>query len=200
MKILSAIALALTCLAANIGAAAAAINQPAPAFSALDSYGNRVSLGDYADKMVILEWTNHLCPFVQKHYDSGSMQALQKKYTGQGVVWLSVISSAEGKQGHVSPEQANQLTGSREAMPSAVLIDAEGKMGRLYGAKTTPHMYIIDRQGILRYMGAIDSIRSANTADIPRATNYLDKGMSELLAGRPVSEAVTRAYGCTVKY
>lgn len=200
MKILSAIALALTCLAANIGAAAAAINQPAPAFSALDSYGNRVSLGDYADKMVILEWTNHLCPFVQKHYDSGSMQALQKKYTGHGVVWLSVISSAEGKQGHVSPEQANQLTGSREAMPSAVLIDAEGKMGRLYGAKTTPHMYIIDRQGILRYMGAIDSIRSANTADIPRATNYLDKGMSELLAGRPVSEAVTRAYGCTVKY
>ena len=184
----------------SVAQAKVAINQPAPDFSARDSSGNQVNLKDYAGKMVVLEWTNHLCPFVKKHYDRGNMQGLQKKYTEQGVVWLSVISSAKGKQGYVTGTQADKLSLDRDAKPTKVLLDPEGKVGRLYGAKTTPHMYIIDKQGILRYMGAIDNIRSSDKTDIPFATNYVVQAMDELAAGKPVSEAVTRAYGCTVKY
>ena len=198
------LSLLIVVLIAAVGSVAAsarpAIEQPAPAFTAVDTDGNRVSLQDYTGKTVILEWTNHLCPFVEKHYDSGNMQALQKKYTGQGVVWLSVISSAEGKQGYVTAKEADQLTASRDAGPSRVLLDPAGTVGRLYAAKTTPHMYIIDGKGILRYMGAIDSIPSAQVGDIARATNYVEQGMTELLAGVAVSQPVTRAYGCTVKY
>ncbi|TQV84689.1 redoxin domain-containing protein [Exilibacterium tricleocarpae] len=187
-------------IGSGLSSAKPVIGQPAPSFSVADTRGNQVSLDDYAGKVVILEWTNHLCPFVEKHYASGNMQALQEKYTGEGVVWLSVISSAPGKQGHVSAQEADRLTTSRAAKPSRVLMDAAGTVGRLYAAKTTPHMYIIDSKGTLRYMGAIDSINSANVADIERATNYVEQGMTELLAGAVISKPVTRAYGCTVKY
>lgn len=176
------------------------IDHPAPNFSVKDSNGKTVSLKDFAGKKVILEWTNNECPFVEKHYGSGNMQGLQKKFTDEGLVWLSVISSAEGKQGYVDGAAANELTKTRKAQPSHVLLDPEGKIGKMYGAKTTPHMYIIDESSNLRYMGAIDSIRSTNQSDIAKATNYVTQAMSELADGKPVSEAVTNAYGCSVKY
>jgi len=147
----------------------------------------------------VLEWTNHDCPFVRKHYDRNNMQQLQKTYTEKGVVWLSVISSAPGKQGHVSPEQAQALTTSRNASPSAVLLDPEGTVGRAYGAKTTPHMYMIDK-GTLRYMGGIDSIPSSDPADIPNAEPYLQAAVDAVLAGEKVTKPMTRPYGCSVKY
>ena len=176
------------------------IGKNAPEFTALDSFGKQVSLKDFAGKKVVLEWTNNDCPFVRKHYDSGNMQALQKKYTKEGVVWLSVISSAKGKQGYVKSDKANSLTASRKAQPSHVLLDADGQMGRMYGAKTTPHMYIIDEKGLLKYMGAIDSIHSASQADVAKAVNYIDQGLTELAAGKSISEPLTKPYGCSVKY
>lgn len=180
--------------------AAAKINEAAPGFTLTDSRGGTVSLSDYKGKLVVLEWTNHECPFVRKHYDSGNMQKLQRDYTGKEVVWLSIISSAPGKQGHVSGEQAEELTKSRNAAPSAVLLDPSGKVGQEYGAKTTPHMYIIDREGVLRYAGGIDSIKSTDQADIKTAKNYVAQSLDELLAGKPVSEPATAPYGCGVKY
>ena len=176
------------------------VDQPAPAFSLTATDGKTVSLADHKGKYVVLEWTNHLCPYVQKHYESGNMQGLQKKYTDKDIVWLSVISSAPGKQGHVSAAEADKLTQGRNAAPSAVLLDPEGSVGQLYGARTTPHMYIIDPEGKLRYAGAIDSIKSANPADIAKATNYVDQGLGELLAGKDVSVKASRPYGCSVKY
>lgn len=175
------------------------INKPAPEFSATDSNGKQVTLQALKGKKVILEWTNNECPFVEKHY-AGNMQALQKKYPDEEVVWLSVISSAEGKQGHVNGKAANALTAVRDAAPDHVLLDPEGTLGKMYGAKTTPHMYIVDEKGILKYMGAIDSIRSTDPKDIPKATNYVTQAMAELAAGKEVSEPVTKAYGCSVKY
>lgn len=180
--------------------AAIKVDTPAPVFTLQSSDGNQVNLSDFTGKYVVLEWTNHLCPYVQKHYGSDNMQALQKKYTDQDVVWLSIISSAPGKQGHVSAEMANQLTQERGASPTYVLLDEEGNVGRMYGAKTTPHMYVIDPQGTLRYAGAIDSIKSANPADIPKADNYLDISMQALMAGKSVAQNLTPPYGCSVKY
>lgn len=180
--------------------AAAKINEAAPGFTLTDSRGGTVSLSNYKGKLVVLEWTNHECPFVRKHYDSGNMQKLQRDYTGKEVVWLSIISSAPGKQGHVTGEQAEELTKSRNASPSAVLLDPTGKVGQEYGAKTTPHMYIIDREGVLRYAGGIDSIKSTDQADIKTAKNYVARSLDELLAGKPVSEPATAPYGCGVKY
>ncbi|MGE3479591.1 MAG: redoxin domain-containing protein [Dongiaceae bacterium] len=180
--------------------AAPQIGQPAPSFFATDSFGKNVSSADFKGKMVILEWTNHDCPFVRKHYNSGNMQALQKKYTGQGVVWLTVISSAPGKQGYVTGVEANEINAKRDAAPTAVLIDADGKIGKAYDAKTTPHMYIIEPNGNLAYMGAIDSINSADVEDIEKAKNYVDLAMADLAANRPVAEPFTKAYGCGVKY
>ena len=180
--------------------AAVNIDQAAPQFGLVNSAGEQVNLADYKGKYVILEWTNHLCPYVKKHYESNNMQDLQKKYTEQDVVWLSIISSAPGKQGHVSPEKADMLTSDRGAAPTHVLFDPEGTVGKMYAAKTTPHMYIIDPQGTLRYAGAIDSIKSANPADIAKADNYLEMGMSALLSGEQVSKKLTPPYGCSVKY
>lgn len=184
-----------TSLLANV-----AVDSPAPDFTLLDTAGNSVSLSDYQGKYVILEWTNHLCPYVQKHYGSDNMQNLQKKYTGQDVVWLSIISSAPGKQGHVSAAEADQLTRERGASPTALLFDPTGKVGREYDARTTPHMYVIDPDGVLRYAGAIDSIKSANPIDIARADNYLDQAMQALMKGEAVTTKVTVPYGCSVKY
>jgi peroxiredoxin len=176
------------------------VDAPAPNFSLQNSSGETVNLSDYKGKYVVLEWTNHLCPYVQKHYSSDNMQSLQQKYSGQEVVWLSIISSAPGKQGYVSNEEAEQLTESRDASPTHVLFDPEGIVGKMYAAKTTPHMYIIDPVGNLRYAGAIDSIKSANPADIMKADNYLDLGMSALLAGQQVTQKLTPPYGCSIKY
>jgi peroxiredoxin len=176
------------------------VGRPAPDFSAADSRGQTHRLADYRGKTVVLEWTNHDCPYVRKHYGSGNMQALQREATGQGAVWLSVISSAPGKQGHVTGTQADQLTRDRKAAPSAVLLDPEGRVGRLYGAKTTPHLYVIDDKGTLMFMGGMDDRATADPADIPGAKNHVRAALADLKAGRPVAEAVTRPYGCSVKY
>jgi peroxiredoxin len=180
--------------------AAVRVGDPAPDFSGVDSHGNLQRLSDYRGRIVVLEWTNHDCPYVRKHYASGNMQAQQKEATDRGIVWLSIISSAPGKQGHIPPEQANRLTEERNAVPNAVILDLKGDIGRIYGARTTPHMFIVDAGGTLAYQGGIDSIPTADRADIPRATQYVRIALSELLAGKPVSEAVTRPYGCSVKY
>jgi hypothetical protein len=171
------------------------VGAPAPAFTLIDSNGRAVALADFKGKTVVLEWTNHECPYVGKHYRGNNMQALQKKWTGQGIVWLSVISSAPGLQGHVSPQQANKLTSDRGAAPSAVLFDPAGNVGRSYGARTTPHMYVIDRQGALAYMGAIDDQPTARLEDLKGARNLVDQALSELAQGKPVSIAVSRALG-----
>ncbi len=194
------VASALLVSLSGVALAVPAVNKPAPDFTAIDSNGKTVNLKDFAGKKVILEWTNADCPFVKKHYNSDNMQGLQTKYTEDDVVWLSVISSAKGKQGYVDGKGANKLSKDRGAAPSHVLLDPEGTIGKAYGAKTTPHMYIVDEKGTLKYMGAIDSIRSADAADIPKATNYVNKAMMELAEGKSVSEPVTQAYGCSVKY
>ena len=180
--------------------AAPKIGQPAPDFTAIDSHGVSHALGDYRGKIVILEWTNHQCPFVGKHYGTGNMQVLQQEATGAGVTWLSVISSAPGDQGYVSDAEANALTAQRKAAPTAVLLDPQGVVGRLYDARTTPHMYIIDATGTLVYMGGIDDKPSTRHADVKTATNYVRVALDEIRNGKPVSRPVTRPYGCSVKY
>jgi len=194
------LSLAIIGAAACTAVAGVSINQPAPDFTGVDSNGKTHSLSQYQGKTVVLEWTNHDCPYVRKHYQSGNMQSLQKAATGDGVVWLSIISSAPGKQGHVSGAEANALTSQRNASPSAVILDVKGDIGRLYGAKTTPHMYIIDPKGTLVYMGGIDSIPSSNQDDIDRATNYVRVALQSLSDGNPIADNVTRPYGCSVKY
>jgi hypothetical protein len=180
--------------------AQARIGAPAPAFTLPDSNGRARSLADFRDKTVVLEWTNHECPYVGKHYRGNNMQALQKRWTGQGVVWLSVISSAPGLQGHVSPQQANKLTADRDAAPTAVLLDPTGKVGRAYGARATPHMYVVNGQGALVYMGGIDDKPTARLADLKGARNFVDAALTEISQGKPVSVTVSRAYGCSIKY
>lgn len=191
---------AMLCFSASL-AAAPQINQPAPDFEVVDTAGQTHTLADYAGETVILEWTNHECPFVVKHYNSGNMQKQQRMARDKhGVVWLTVISSRSGSQGNVSPEQADELTRSRDAYPSAVLLDESGDMGRAYDARVTPHMYIIDTDGVLRYMGGIDSIPSANIDDLDDAKQYLVAALGEMAAGDDITDAVTRPYGCTIKY
>lgn len=180
--------------------AQAVVGQAAPAFSVADTQGQTQALDQYKGKWVVLEWTNHECPFVKKHYGAGNMQKLQKDYTAKGVAWLTVISSAAGKQGHLTPAQADQLTKERGAAPRAVLLDAAGTMGRAYGAKTTPHMYVIDPTGKLVYAGAIDDTPSTDPADIPRSRNYVSAALEAALAGKPVPTATSTPYGCSVKY
>lgn len=185
---------------ATTAGAALRIGEPAPDFTGIDTSGKRHALSDFRGKPVVLEWTNHDCPYVRKHYNSGNMQQQQQAATEQGAVWLSLISSAPGKQGHVGPAEADALTAQRNAVPSAVILDDKGAIGRLYGAKTTPHMYIIDADGKLAYMGGIDSIATANPADIAKATQYVPEALAQIMIGRPVASSVTRPYGCSVKY
>ena len=187
-------------LAACSAGAALRVGAPAPDFEGVDTQGKLHRLADYRGKTVVLEWTNHDCPYVRKHYGAGNMQAQQREAAAQGVVWLSVISSAPGKQGNVSPAAADELTRSRDAAPNAVILDPAGTIGRAYGAKTTPHMYIIDAAGTLVYMGGIDSIATADRGDIARATQHVRVALQELATGRPVGTPVTRPYGCSVKY
>ncbi|MEM7018933.1 MAG: thioredoxin family protein [Pseudomonadota bacterium] len=179
---------------------AVSVGAPAPDFSGMDSNGKTHKLSDYQGKTVVLEWTNHDCPYVVKHYSSGNMQSTQKDLTEKDVVWLTVISSSPGTQGHVSAEKANELTTSRGAVPSAVILDESGDIGRLYGAKTTPHMYIVDEAGQLVYMGGMDDKPSPSKSSLEGATNYVRVAMTEMAEGKPITSAVTRPYGCSVKY
>lgn len=172
----------------------------APDFTLPGHDGKSYSLSDYAGKTVVLEWFNHECPFVRKHYDSNNMQMLQKKHTADGVVWFSIISSAEGKQGHMTAQEAAIHAAEQGAKPTAVLIDESGEVGQLYGAKTTPHMFIVNGEGKLAYQGAIDSINSADKEDVKKANNYVERALYELKSGKSVSVASTKQYGCSVKY
>ena len=182
------------------GQAVPRVGQAAPDFTATDTYGNTVHLSDFKGKTVVLEWTNHQCPFVRKHYGSGNMQAHQKAARAEGVVWLSIISSAPGMQGYVTAEQANELTKERGADPSKVILDPKGTIGHLYDARTTPDMYVIDAKGVLRYMGAIDDTPTADPADLETAHSYVTPAITAVLSGGTVDPAVTRPYGCSVKY
>lgn len=185
-------ALPLTAMAAGVG-------QPAPPFALRNTQGQTVRLEDFKGKPVVLEWTNPGCPFVRKHYQ-GNMQALQKAYTARGVAWLTVNSTATASADYLAPTALAQWVSDQNASPTAVLMDEDGRVGKAYGARVTPHMYLINAEGVLVYAGAIDSIASARVADIERATNYVRQGLDELLAGRPLSVSVNQAYGCTIKY
>ena len=187
-------------IAAGAAWAAVEAGKKAPDFSLTDTSGKTQTLSQYKGKFVVLEWTNPDCPIVHKHYDSGNMQKLQKEYTAKGVIWLSIDSSAPGKQGNYPPAQLAQIMKSRNASPTAILPDPSGSLGRQYDAKTTPDMYIIDPKGDLIYDGAIDSIASADPSDIPKATNYVQTALDEAMAGKPVTTPTSRPYGCAVHY
>jgi len=176
------------------------IGEPAPAFTLKDASGKDRSLADYKGKIVVLEWINHDCPFVKKHYDAGNMQRIQKDVTGQDIVWLSIFSSAEGTQGHVTGKEALKLTADKKAAPTALLLDADGTVGRLYDAKVTPHMYVINEAGALVYNGAIDDQPSPKPASLEGANNFVLKAINETKAKKQVAQAVTKPYGCGVKY
>lgn len=178
----------------------AVVGERAPDFQVADAYGNVHSLSDFEGKYVILEWLNHDCPFVRKHYDGNNMQELQKKYTEQGVIWLSVISSVPGTQGHLQPEEAQTITKEKGASPTAVLLDVDGTMGHAYDARVTPHMYIINPEGILEYNGAIDDKPTARPRDLEGAHNYVTAAMTSLMNGQDVAVRTNTPYGCTVKY
>ena len=187
-------------LALNVQADEPVLGKPAPDFTLVDADGKEHSLSDYKDSFVVLEWFNLGCPFVKKHYNSNNMQKLQKHYTEKAVVWLIINSSAEGKQGHYTPERANELIKEKDMAPTAFLLDHDGKVGRLYGAKTTPHMFVIDKDGVLIYNGAIDDKPTTKIKDIEDAKNYVQAALEEAMAGKSVSLKATQPYGCSVKY
>ncbi len=188
-----------------IGTAALAADSPspgspAPAFTLPDAAGKSHSLSDFKGKYVVLEWVNFGCPFVRKHYDSGNMQGLQKEYTGRGVVWLSVCSSAPGKQGHFEGKELTERITAEKSAATAYLVDREGTVGQAYGAKSTPHMYVINPEGKLIYAGGIDDKPSTDRDDVTTAVNYVREALDAALSGKPVTTATTRPYGCSVKY
>ena len=180
--------------------AAAEVGKPAPDFSAVDSNGKSVKLSDYRGKTVVLEWTNDGCPYVKKHYSSNNMQSLQKEAAKKGIVWLTIISSAPGAQGYLTGDEANKLTATRGAGPAAVLLDPDGTLGHLYDARTTPHMFIVNAEGTLVYMGGIDDMATTEVEDIKTAKNYVRAALDDLAVGAPIENTVTRPYGCSVKY
>ena len=182
------------------GAQQVRVGDPAPAFTSTDSHGQTHSLEQYRGKYVVLEWHNQGCPFTRKHYVSGNMQSLQKEWTAKGVEWFTVISSAPGTQGYVTPDEENAYVAKMNAAPSAVLLDSDGKLGRLYNAKTTPQMFVIDPEGKLIYAGAIDNRPTPDAEDIRGADNYVNDALTASMAGRAVANPYTRSYGCSVKY
>jgi peroxiredoxin len=182
------------------GHAAAIIGKAAPPIELRDTNGKSVRLDAFKGKFVVLEWVNFQCPFVRKHYGSGNMQKLQKKYTDEGVVWLTICSSAPGKQGYVTGSEAKALVEEKGAAPSRFLLDPKGKVGKSYGAKTTPHMFVIDPKGTVVYNGAIDDKPSTNLADVPTAKNYLTAALDASMSGEKVEIAASQPYGCSVKY
>jgi alkyl hydroperoxide reductase subunit AhpC len=179
---------------------AARVGDRAPDFTATASNGRTFHLSDYHGKFVVLEWHNNGCPYVGKHYDSGNMQRLQKQWTGRGVVWFTVISSAAGKQGYVTPSEENDYLAKMQAAPTAALLDPNGEIGHLYNAKTSPQMVVINSQGVVIYDGAIDNRPTTELSDITGATNYVNLALEQGMAGKPVETAATRPYGCSVKY
>jgi peroxiredoxin len=190
----------MSALVSVAAAQAARVGTPAPQFTATDSHAQAHTLSAYRGKYVVLEWHNQGCPYTQKHYNSGNMEGLQKEWTAKGVVWFTVISSAPGKQGYVTDAEENEYLARMHAVPTAVLMDPEGKLGMLYGARTTPEMYVIDPQGKLIYEGAIDDRPTPDEEDIKGADNYLNDALNAAMAGKPVATAYTRPYGCSVKY
>ena len=187
-------------LLAAAAQSAPAVGQPAPAFTLQDANGRAVQLADFRGKYVVLEWTNPGCPYVRKHYDSGNMAATQQDALARGAVWLSINSTEKASFDWLEPAKLVAWQKDRKVQPTATLLDEEGTVGRAYGARTTPHMYIVDPQGRLVYAGGIDSIPSSSRDDIARAVNYVKQGLSEATAGKPISAATTRAYGCAIKY
>jgi len=194
------VAIAVTALVIVLAARAATVGQAAPTFNGKDSQGKTVSLSEYRGKYVVLEWTNRDCPFTKKQYDSGNMQALQKEWTGKGVVWLTVLSSAKNEDGYLDAAGENAQIERVHADPTAAILDSSGEIGKLYGAKTTPHMFIIDPNGKLIYAGAIDDKATTDVGDVKGAKNYVSAALTEAMAGQPVQVASTRPYGCSVKY
>jgi hypothetical protein len=194
------IAAAMLAFATSPVLAKPVVGQPAPDFSVADSSGRTQTLSAYKGKAVVLEWNNPECPFVRKHYGSGNMQKLQASALAQGAIWLTVNSGAAGKQGHLDANGANAYVAKVGGKESAYLLDADGTVGHLYDAKTTPQMAVIDAQGVLRYLGGIDSIASTDEADIGKATPYVAQALAELAAGKPVSVPTSEPYGCSVKY
>jgi hypothetical protein len=199
-KTIIALTMSFFCCAAGAESDAPGIGRAAPDFAAVDSQGNAQRLSDFRGKVVVLEWTNDGCPFTRKHYSSGNMQSLQALARKNDVTWFTVISSAVGKQGYVTGPGADELTRTRGASPTAVLLDPTGTVGRLYHAKTTPHLFVIDKNGVLQYMGGIDSIASVDVSDIRTAEPYAKEAMLAVVQGQPVPHPVTRPYGCSVKY
>jgi cytochrome oxidase Cu insertion factor (SCO1/SenC/PrrC family) len=193
-------ALLLLLAAAAMAHAQVEIGKPAPDFTLTDCSGKNVSLSDYKGKVVVLEWVNHGCPFVVKHYGSGNMQKLQADAVAKGAVWLSICSSAPGKQGHKTAADVSKKCEEVKSAATAYLLDESGKTGRAYGAKVTPELYVIDASGVLVYHGAIDDKKSTDPGDIAGAKNYVAAALEEVLAGKPVTTPITEAYGCSVKY
>ena len=190
----------LATLAVTLVAYAVRVGNAAPDFTGTDSNGKTQKLSEYRGKYVVLEWTNNGCPYTQKHYESGNMQALQKEWTAKGVVWLTVLSSAPGEQGYMTASQENAYVGKEHAAPTAVLLDPTGVIGHAYEAKTTPHMFVIDPAGRLIYAGAIDDHATTDPEDIKSSKNYVSDALSASMAGKPVATSYTRPYGCSVKY
>ncbi len=195
----AALVAALACAFAT-AQASAVVGQPAPAFTATDTSGKPVSLADFKGRHVVLEWVNPGCPYVQKHYNSANMQGTQKDAAAKGVVWLTVNSTASDHGDYLPPAELARWMQGQKAAPTATLMDADGKVGRAYGARSTPHMYIVNPAGTLVYAGAIDSKPTANPGDVASATNHVKVALAESVAGKPVSTPATRAYGCSVKY
>jgi peroxiredoxin len=179
---------------------AAKVGEAAPDFTGMASNGKTVHLSDYRGRYVVLEWHNNGCPYVGKQYNSGNMQQLQKRWTGQGVAWFTILSSAPGKQGNVSAGDENAYLAKMQAAPTAALLDPTGNIGHLYDAKTSPHMFVINPQGVVVYDGAIDDKPTTELSDVPGATNYVSLALEQSMAGKPVATPVTRPYGCSVKY
>ena len=201
MKLHILLSLSLLALAFALPASAGvAVGEAAPDFSVTDSNGKTQTLAQYKGKTVVLEWNNPECPFVRKHYSSGNMQKQQADAVADGVVWLTINSGANGKQGHLDGAGANAFVAQYHATPTAYLLDPDGKVGKLYGARTTPHMYVIDASGTLRYMGGIDSIASTDKEDLAKATQFVPQVLTELKAGKAVSVTTSQPYGCSVKY
>lgn len=202
MKRVSISLFSLLLLAASLqsGFAKTKIDQPAPVFKLTDADGKEHSLTDFKGKWVVLEWVNFGCPFVRKHYGSGNMQSLQKAYTAKGIVWLTICSSAPGNEGYFEGDELKEKIKSTNAVPTAYLVDAEGKVGRMYEARTTPHMFIVNPEGKLAYAGGIDNIASTDKDDIKEATNYVKEALDAALAGKPIAVKSSKSYGCSVKY
>jgi peroxiredoxin len=197
---LFAIFVALLLYAAPASIFAAKVGEAAPDFTGTASNGKTFHLADYRGKYVVLEWHNNGCPYVRKQYNSGNMQRLQKQWTGQGVVWFTVLSSAPGKQGYVTASEENDYLAKEQAAPTAALLDPSGDIGHLYDAKTSPHMFVINPQGVVIYDGAIDDKPTTELSDVPGATNYVSLALEQAMAGKAVAMAATRPYGCSVKY